>query len=178
MSFFTDEGLIAGYVGMLGQKGSEYQKARENGALAIRNIACRGDAEVKKGLFKHEGLIAGLVEILGQKGGEHKTARENAAGAIYKIALGDAEVKAGLFHFTGLMFHIDAIIGDATLNGTEMKQYAEGVKKEFAAMARLAAARLDRDRYKAESELAAARLELAKSELSALRASIVPSDEE
>ncbi len=65
---FKHEGLIAGLVEILGQKGDEHKTVRER-----------------------------LVEILGQKGDEHKMAREHAVWTISNIASGDDEVKKEMF---------------------------------------------------------------------------------
>ena len=131
---FKHDGLIAGLVEILGQKGSEYvggEWARGDAVVAIHNISCGADAEVLKGLFKHKGLIAGLVEILGQKGREYKRAREIAVAAINNIANGADEVRAGLFHFPELMSRIEAIIGDANLFDTDTKDTALKLKKKI-----------------------------------------------
>ncbi|GMI49140.1 hypothetical protein TrCOL_g12931 [Triparma columacea] len=131
-SLFTHEGLIAGLVKILGLKRSDCKRAMENAVAGISYITYLADAEMKKGLFKHEGLIAGLVEILGQKGSKDKLARKNAVAAINRIAYGaDDEVKAGLFHFPELMSHIEALIGELKLNGTETKYMALKLKEKI-----------------------------------------------
>ena len=62
---FKHEGLIAGVVEILGQKGSEYKRARKNAVAAINNIAYLADAEVKAGLFHFPELMSHIEAIIG-----------------------------------------------------------------------------------------------------------------
>eukprot|EP00520_Triparma_pacifica_P012351 CAMPEP_0118647384 /NCGR_PEP_ID=MMETSP0785-20121206/8575_1 /TAXON_ID=91992 /ORGANISM="Bolidomonas pacifica, Strain CCMP 1866" /LENGTH=392 /DNA_ID=CAMNT_0006539469 /DNA_START=32 /DNA_END=1209 /DNA_ORIENTATION=- len=125
---FELEGLMENVVNAMEKEGDEHKVERENAANMIYNISCCTEAEVMKGLFEYDDVVKGLVRSIWRDGDNYKVERRCAVGALDNIAE-NKEVKACLFNFPGLMTSIDAIFGNASLNGTDMKDWAKSLKE-------------------------------------------------